>query len=85
MTLARVLSVPAGFVLSARAHACTVRDSPNGHQLRAGLFSPSFLHILLLVAAPVPVFAAALLLLHFGMPDLHASEPGLATAPVRAE
>ena len=52
------------------AHACTVCDSRNGHQLRAGLFDGHLLHTGLLIAAPFPVFAALILLLHLGMPDL---------------
>lgn len=65
------------------AHACTVCDSPTGHQLRAALFNGHFTHTLLLVLAPFPVFAALIVLLHLGMPDLaladeapsHAFEP----------
>ena len=57
--------------LALPAHACTVCNSPTGHQVRAGLFNGHFLHTSLLVAAPFPIFAALLVLLHFGMPDLN--------------
>jgi hypothetical protein len=52
------------------AHACTVCDSRNGQQLRAGLFDGHFMHTLLLIAAPAPVLVATVLLLHLAMPDL---------------
>jgi hypothetical protein len=70
----RTLAALASLLPHAAAHACTVCDSRNGQQLRAGLFNGDFLHTLLLVAAPVPVFAAVLLLVHFGMPDLSLAE-----------
>ena len=44
------------------AHACTVCDSRNGQQLRAGLFDGHFLHTALLVGAPVPALVLAVLL-----------------------
>lgn len=68
--LGRFVLLPT-FVLSAiSAHACTVCDSPTGHQVRAGLFNGHFLHMLLITALPFPLFALAVLLVHFGMPDL---------------
>ncbi len=70
-TLAAALFVAlAALVPTAAAHACTVCDSPTGRQVRAGLLNGHFLHTLAVVLAPVPVFAAAVGLLHFGMPDL---------------
>ncbi len=65
------------------AGACTVCDSRAGHQLRAGLFNGHLLHTLLLVAAPVPVFVAAVALVYLGMPDL-AELPPEPSAAMRA-
>ena len=52
------------------AHACAVCDSPTGQQVRAGLFNGHFLHTLLLVTAPFPVFAGVVLGLYVCIPDL---------------
>ena len=74
----------AGFAVRS-AHACTVCDSVNGRALRAGLFNGHFLHTLLLVLAPAPVFVLVTALVHHAMPDLllegpaaHPSAPGSA-------
>ena len=53
-----------------RAGACTVCNSTAGHQVRAGIFDGHFLHTAAIVGAPIPVFAAALFLLHVLMPNL---------------
>ncbi len=47
------------------AHACTVCNSRAGHQIRAGIFNGHFLQTCLLVVAPFPLFALAVLLLHW--------------------
>ncbi len=57
------------------AHACTVCDSRNGQQLRAGLFDGHFVHTALLVGAPVPALLFAVLfsqsvLLRFTLPSV---------------
>lgn len=73
MALDRLLRTLGSFALassSVAARACTVCDSPTGHQVRAGLFNGHFLQTLLLVAAPFPVMAVAVWLLHMSLPDL---------------
>ena len=72
--LSRSLFGLAFSLASTAAHACTVCNSRTAHQVRAGIFNGHFLHMLLLIAAPFPVFAAVILLLHFGMPDLDVPE-----------
>ena len=57
-------------VIPGLAHACTVCDSHTAHRVRAGIFNGHFLHTVWLIAIPFPVFAIAIGLLHFGMPDL---------------
>ncbi len=54
---------------SSSAHACTVCDSPAGRSLRAGIFNGHFLATLLAVALPVPVFAAAVAVIHISLPN----------------
>ncbi len=68
--LRRCLPAAFGTLLSGTAKACTVCDSEGGHALRAGLFNGHFLGTLLLVAAPIPILAAAVCLLHCSVPDL---------------
>jgi hypothetical protein len=70
MRLLRPLAALGSALPATMAHACTVCDSPTGHQLRAGLFNGHFLRTLGIVVTPVPVFFVAVLLLHRGMPDL---------------
>lgn len=79
MRLLRSTGVLLAAFASRAAHACTVCDSPNGHQLRATLFNGHFLHTLLLVAAPMPVLLGAVLLLHVLLPEFLA--PGAETSP----
>ena len=62
------------------AHACTVCDSLTAHKVRAGIFNEHFLQTLLLVTCPLPLFAAAVGLLHFAMPDI--SERGIRASAV---
>ncbi|MGI4829080.1 MAG: hypothetical protein ACRYFU_12940 [Janthinobacterium lividum] len=69
----------AGFASTARA--CTVCDSLTAHRVRAGIFNGHFLHTFSLVAAPFPLFAIAICLLHFGMPDLTLSTVLPASSP----
>jgi hypothetical protein len=73
MRLLRSTGILVAAFASRAAHACTVCDSPNGHQLRAALFNGHFLHTLLLVAAPVPVLVVAVLLLNLLLPEFAAS------------
>ncbi len=68
------------------AHACTVCDSRNGQQLRAGLFDGHFVHTALLVGAPAPALVLAVLwgqrvLLHWLLPG----DPGEADVPCFAD
>ena len=67
------------------AHACTVCQSATGHQVRAGLFNGHFLHTLLLVLAPFPVFAALVGVLAAGFPQirLDSEKRSEGSAPVR--
>ena len=76
----------AGFAVRS-AHACTVCDSANGKALRAGLFNGHFLHTLLLVLAPAPVFALVAVLVHHAMPDipLDSAAPSPMSASALAE
>ena len=76
MTLRKRLAVSLLLCATAsKAQACTVCSSPNGVALRAALFHGHFLHTLLLVFAPVPVFVVAIALLHLAMPDISPAAP----------
>ncbi len=70
MRLTRLVGPSCVALCSWSAHACTLCDSRNGQQLRAGLFDGHFLSTLLFIAAPVPVFVGAVMILHLAMPDL---------------
>lgn len=80
MRLPRYLAAVTAAVPTTVAHACTVCDSANGHQLRAGLFNGHFLHTLGVVAAPVPVLLGAVLLLHRLLPGFPEPSTEHATA-----
>ncbi len=70
-TLLRLRTAAASMLLlfaAFPAHACTVCDSGTGRQVRAGLFDGHFLHQFTLVVLPIPVLAALVLLIHFGLP-----------------
>lgn len=58
---------------SSRLHACTVCDSPIGHQLRSHLFNGHFLPTFGCIGLPWGVLCLAAVTLYFAVPDFRSS------------
>ena len=65
----RTLLMCLALLVAAPAWGCPVCDSPVGLEVRAGLFSGSFLRTLLEVAAPFPLVGLVLYVVGRWLPD----------------
>ena len=62
-------------LVRAAARACVTCDSATACQVRSGIFHPDFAHMLFLILAPFPLFAALGAAIYFAFP-LPGQEPG---------
>ena len=68
-TAKTITSIVTFVSLNADAFACPLCHSGTGQQVRAGIFAEDFFYNLFVAAAPFPVLAVIVTLIHFGPPS----------------